>query len=169
MKKKLLIMLMVLSFAPSLVFCFVFPNHFAVDVGLSGRNDNSIAINAGVGLNPYFFDCLNPSIFATSNFNFYKDQSTKISLSLGVRVDLAYILKHPFKFATANVAAWTPSVSAAVVSDFRSHRLNLEASLFRLMEKDAIYEYLVPSVLVNIKTKTIESYSVSIFRFTGLF
>lgn len=172
--KKLITLLLCLCLCFSL-FAELKTSYFNLGVGLSasGRSDAVTVWTLETTYIPFDFDYCNPSLRAWTGASW--DGKTTVNYEgagLGVSLELGRFKFNPLQFTTNNVSRWTPSVTAGVLysklnqEDKYSLKFYAEASIFRVSDKDFIYEWFSPFMIMNENTKL---WGVTIFRLTPLY
>ena len=97
-----------------------------------------------------------------------KDFKVKPSgLSLVADVEFVNTMANFLSFIQTNPGPWCPTVGLGAQTDFRRIYAVAEISLFRIKDKDFIYEWFPVSVVFDFKN--LYSFKVDLFRYTRVF
>lgn len=139
---------------------------FGASVSLGGRSDSLTQAALGVHWLPWRLACLSPFVQGEAYISLSRTALAFGGLRAELGVELFHTLRHPFKLVSANPALWAPAASCGVDWDTGAAIGHGELSVFRFLEKDAVYEYVVP--FVDFTRERIERFGFLIFRFSGL-
>jgi len=92
-------------------------------------------------------------------------------IRVGCTFDVLRTFHHPFAFTSPNVIAYTPSINVSYLYDPDGHQslLMLEASPFKLSDKDFWYEFFSPYVSIDPIAKSLETWGINLIRYTYFF
>lgn len=165
--KRFIAVLALLIIGASACFSAVFPNSFRASVSLGGRDDGMLQTSLSLAAAPFHFNFMTPFVLGTAYVQLSDTKLEFGGLRAGLGFDIMYIKDHPFAFLSANPTVWSPSIAGGIDYEDKALRGFIEISLFRFMEKDAIYEYMVP--FCDLSESGIDRIGVLVFRFSGLF
>ncbi len=172
--KKLVILLLGLGLTFSLFALDTSYFNFGVGISVSGRSDSVSSLSLDAVYIPFDFDYCNPSLLAwgTASWDGAKSVSFK-NVGFGLSVEVGRFKFNPLQFTTNNPSLWAPSFTVGLVCSQllkdekdMTAKLYVEASIFRVIEKDYMYEWFSPFVLIN---KEYKLWGVTVFRFTPLY
>ncbi|MDY4889645.1 MAG: hypothetical protein SO135_07915 [Sphaerochaetaceae bacterium] len=166
MKKSCIVILVFIAASASL-WAAVFPNHFGASIALGGRSDSMLQTSLSFSVIPFHLDFMTPFLFAEAYVQLSDTALEFGGLRGGGGFEIMYISEHPFGFLAANPTVWSPALFGGI--SYEDHVLQgyMRFSIFRFMEKDAIYEYLSP--FCDFSKAGLERLGVLLFRFSGLF
>lgn len=177
MKRRIVIaVLVVVCILPLLADSSYF--NFGVGVSLSGRSDSVSSMTLDVAYVPFDSKLLNPVFKAWSGASWDGHDSgfSFDGLGLGLCLEIGRFSWNPLQFTLSNPGPWSPSLTAGFV--FLHQRMSgiflyLEASPFRTMDKDYVFEWFSPFVLLDMQSLGLEAvnvlWGVTFFRFTPLY
>ena len=147
--------------------------NFGVGVSVSGRSDAVSSVSIDATYVPFDFKYGNPALLAwTSASTNGKEGFSFKEVGLGLAIELGRFEFNPLSFVSNNPSPWAPKVTVGVVfnqleeEEKVSSKLYVEASIFRVLEKDYQLEWFSPFVMIN---KTYKAWGVTVFRFTPLY
>ncbi|MGP1418892.1 MAG: hypothetical protein ACTTJZ_03660 [Sphaerochaetaceae bacterium] len=149
------------------VFPVVMDSHLGGWVSMGGRSDSVLQTAAGASFYVFHGNHMTPFAFCEA---FIQLSDTALGFGgfrAGLGLELMYMKNHHFMFLTANPTVWSPAVLCGWCREGGSSLMHLQLSLFRFMEKDAVYEYLVP--FCDLGAGGIDALGILLFRFSGLF
>lgn len=149
------------------VFPVVMDSHLGAWVSMGGRSDSVLQTAAGASVYAFHGNHMTPFAFCEAFLQLSDTAFEFGGFRAGLGLELMYIRNHHFMFLTANPTVWSPAVLCGWGWESGSSLMHLQLSLFRFMEKDAVYEYLVP--FLDLSAGGIEALGVLLFRFSGLF
>lgn len=173
--KKILILLLCLCLSFSLFATELKTSYFNFGVGTSvaGRSDAVSVVSINAVFIPFDFDYFNPyfDVWTSVSWNGSKDVKYEYA-GFGLSLEIGRFNFNPLQFASNNPCPWTPSVTVGMVynklnkEEKLTPKLYVEASVFRICDKDYTYEWFSPFVIINENTKL---WGVTVFRFTPLY
>lgn len=149
------------------VFPVVMDSHLGGWVSMGGRSDSVLQTAAGASFYVFHGSHMTPFAFCEA---FLELSDTALGFGgfrAGLGLELMYMKNHHFMFLTANPTVWSPAVLCGWCREGGSSLMHLQLSFFRFMEKDAVYEYLVP--FCDLGAGGIDALGILLFRFSGLF
>ena len=173
--KKLLILLLCLCLSFSLFATGLKTSYFNFGVGLSasGRSDAVSSLGLDVVYVPFDLNYCNPSLLAWAKVSWDGAKSFDVkNFGVGLSLELGRFKFNPLQFASNNPSPWAPSVTVGVVFNqvfeeaTLTSKLYVEASIFRILDKDYMFEWFSPFVMIN---KDCKLWGVTVFRFTPLY
>lgn len=151
--------------------------NFGVGVSLSGRSDSVSSMSVDVAYMPFDSRLFNPVFTAWSGASW--DGRSKLEfdgIGLGLSLEIGRFMWNPFQFTLSNPGPWSPSVTAGFLFLNRAAGnvvLYLEASPFRTMDKDYVFEWFSPFVMLDVESlgqaPVHALWGVTFFRFTPLY
>ena len=177
MKRRFLaVLLIVLCLVP--VFADSSYFNLGVGVSLSGRSDSVSSMSLDVSYVPFDSKLLNPVFRAWLGGSWagWSNGFTFDGYGLGLCLEIGRFSWNPLQFTLSNPGPWVPSLTAGFVflnESFGDISLYLEVSPFRTMDKDYVFEWFSPFVLLDVQSlgqdvvKTL--WGVTFFRFTPLY
>lgn len=165
--KRFCISALVLLLCVSACFATVFPNKLGAAISYGGRSDSMMQTALCFTVRPFNWDFFTPLVFGEAYVQLSDTSLSFGGFRAGLGLELFHWLGHPLDFMNANSTVLSPAVWAGI--NYESGKLTgyAQLSLVRMMEKDAVYEYLVP--FAEFSKSGFERYGVLIFRFSGLF
>ncbi len=164
--KKLLILLLCLALSFSLFGLEPAYFNFGVGLSVSGRSDAVSSLSLDAVYVPFDFDYCNPSLLAWTTASW--DGTKPLSFGefgFALSIELGRFDFNPLQFASNNLNPWAPSVTVGLVYE-RAIKLYVEASIFRVLDKDYILEWFSPFAMIN---KDCKLWGVTIFKYTPLY
>jgi len=148
--------------------------NFGVGVSLSGRSNSVSSMSLEVVYTPFDFHLFNPSLKAWSGASWDGYDSLSFNgVGAGITLEIGRFMKNPLQFTLSNPGPWAPSLSAGVVffdqyfEDIAA--LYLQASPFRTLDKDYMFEWFSPFVFIGFGESQQTLWGVSFFKFTPLY
>jgi hypothetical protein len=130
------------------------------------------SIGLGLVMQPFGWKHFDPAVRADLSIATVGSVLVLHDLSAGVELTVLRTLQHPFGFLMpTNLTAYAPAVSLDLQWRLRHPEavyLSVGLSLLRLSEKDAIYTWVSPFVTFNLDAKTMDSWGVTLWRFSYL-
>lgn len=121
---------------------------------------------------PFTWTYFEPSLHLEGRFTVQGGSLGIQDVSLGLNFTFFKVLHHPFNFlAPTNPTAYAPAVQVALQHTLHRDtplRVMAGVSLFRLLEKDAWYEWFSPFVIFNPYACECEAWGITLWRFTYL-
>ena len=177
MKRRIVIaVLVVVCILPMLADSSYF--NLGVGVSLSGRSDSVSSMTLDVAYVPFDSKLLNPVFKAWSGASWDGHDSgfSFDGLGLGLCLEIGRFSWNPLQFTLSNPGPWSPSLTAGFVflhQGIGGISLYFEASPFRTMDKDYVYEWFSPFVLLDMQSLGLAAvnylWGVTFFRFTPLY
>jgi len=121
---------------------------------------------------PWNLAFANPSVIARTSLGTDQGGVYRVPyLQIGFGVDLIRTTRHSFNFLAHNVIAYAPMVGVSYSFNPKRNMslLALEASPFKLIQKDFWYEVLSPYFFIDMEKGEIDSWGFNIIRFTYFF
>lgn len=148
--------------------------NLGVGVAVSGRSDSVTSVALDVTYAPFDFKLFNPFFRTWSSLSFNgKQQILFDGLGIGVSLEIGRFKWNPLQFTLSNPGPWSPKLTAGFVfwNDCLedSVALYFEASPFRTLDKDYMFEWFSPFVLIGIGGSRQILWGVSFFRFTPMY
>lgn len=170
--KRFVILLLCLCLSFSLFATTSYFN-FGVGSSVAGRSDAVSVVSINVVYIPFDFDYCNPylNLWTSVSWDGKKDFTYEYA-GFGLSLELGRFKFNPLQFASNNPCPWTPSVTVGMVynkldkEEKLTAKLYVEASIFRISDKDYTYEWFSPFVVIN---KNAKLWGVTVFRFTPLY
>jgi hypothetical protein len=156
-----LIMLCFSLFASAKVF------RFGYGINLDGNSSARTEIKLNFTARPFSSNVMNPFVRAEYGIGMGRGGFGLSNLTAVAGVELFRSMKNPFAFTLSNKGPWSPALSAGISTDFTDSDLYAELSLFRVLDKDYIYEWF--TVFAVFDRSGIEKWGVCLFRFTSMF
>ncbi|MDY0287721.1 MAG: hypothetical protein RBR15_02725 [Sphaerochaeta sp.] len=152
--------------------------NFGYGLGMYGQSvlQDEGASSGGVELSfvyqPWLLPVGNPSVHIKGAFG--SDMAGTLTfpyVELGISADLFRVIDHPFNFFANNIVAYDPAISVAYHFDLQdsSHLLSVGFSPFKLSQKDYWYEFFAFYVVMDIGTRTVDTWGINLVRYTYLF
>jgi len=171
---KVFLIALLLSLCCFSVFASTSYFNLGIGVAVAGRSDAVSSLGLDVTYVPFDFKLFNPFFRTWSSLSFNgKNQILFDGLGLGVALEIGRFMWNPLQFTLYNPGPWAPKVTAGLVfwneciSD--TVALYLEASPFRTLDKDYMFEWFSPFVLVGLGEEKQTLWGVTFFRFTPLY
>lgn len=177
MKRRVLAVLLV---SVCLVPAFAGASYFNMGFGvsLSGRSDSVSSMSVDVLYVPFDSKLFNPIFKAWLGGSWDGCRSDILfdGYGLGLCLEIGRFSWNPLQFTLSNPGPWSPSLTAGLVflnQSMGDVSLYLEASPFRTMDKDYIFEWFSPFVLLDVQSlgqdpiRTL--WGITFFRFTPLY
>ena len=173
--KKLITLVLCLCLCFSLFATGLKTSYFNLGVGLSaaGRSDAVMVWSIDVTYIPFDFYYCNPSLLAWTGASWDGKKEVNFEgAGFGLSIELGRFKFNPLQFTTNNISRWTPSLTLGAMynklnkEEQYSLKLYAKASVFRVSDKDYIYEWFSPFLLINNNTKL---WGVTVFRLTPLY
>ncbi|MCR5760454.1 MAG: hypothetical protein K6F82_00390 [Sphaerochaetaceae bacterium] len=133
---------------------------------LSGTSEAETHLELNAVFKPYSFDYLNPFARIQSGLSLSSDGLSFSSLKASLNLELFKSMKNPLFFTMSNPGPWSPSLGGGISVENGHIYPYAELSLFRVLDKDYMYEWFVFSSTFD---EGIRTWSVSILRMTGLY
>ncbi len=166
--KKLLIVLLCLCLCFSLFATGLKTSYFNFGVGLSvsGRSDSVSSVTLDAVYVPFDFSYCNPSLLAWTTASWDGAKSFSFGeFGFGLSLELGRFDFNPLQFTSNNPNPWAPSVTLGLVYN-KEINLYVEASIFRVIDKDYMFEWFSPFAVIN---KDYKLWGVTIFKYTPLY
>ena len=152
------------------VFASVKVFRFGAGIGVEGNSTARTEIKLNAVARPFSSNVMNPFVRAEYGFGFGNGGFGLSKLTASFGVELFRSMKNPLSFTMVNKGPWSPAVTAGVVTDFADTDIYAELSLFRVLDKDFIYEWFtVFGVFDNFDVNSLETWGVCFIRLTTLF
>jgi len=143
---------------------------FGAGIGADGNSCARTEIKLNAITRPFSSNVMNPFVRAEYGLGFGKGGFGLSKLTASFGVELFRSMKNPLSFTMVNKGPWSPAVSAGVVTDFADTDIYAELSLFRVLDKDFIYEWFtVFGVFDNFDVNSLERWGVCFIRLTTMF
>lgn len=177
MKRRFLVLaLIVLCLVPAFADASYFNMGFGVS--LSGRSDSMSCMSFDVSYVPFDSKLLNPvfKAWVGSSWDGWSPDFSFDGYGLGLTLELGRFSWNPLQFTLSNPGPWSPSLTVGFVflhKGMEDISLYFEASPFRTMDRDYIFEWFSPFVLLDVQSlghdpvRTL--WGVTFIRFTPLF
>ena len=173
MKRKILLVFLVLLCVAPLFALETSYFNFGVGVGLYGRSDSVSSMLLDVTYVPFDFDYCNPIFKAWTGASWDGHKGFSFDgIGTGITLEIGRFMWNPLQFTLSNPGPWAPSVTAGVVFLHKSldaAAFYLEVSPFRTLDKDYMFEWFSPFVLIRFGEMKPALWGVSFFRFTPLY
>jgi len=166
MMKRLIVVVTVLLLCFSL---YAAPKvfRFGAGIGVDGDSSARTEIKLNLIARPFSSDIMNPFVRAEYGVGMGKGGFGLSNLTAVAGVELFRSMTNPLFFTMANKGPWSPALSAGITTDFIKSDLYAELSLFRVLDKDFIYEWF--TVFAVIENSSIQKWGVYLLRFTAMF
>lgn len=147
-------------------------------LGMYGQTkvNNEDSSSGGVELSfvyqPWLFPVLNPSLQTKVSFgSTMENRSTLPYVSLELSVDVFRTIHHPFNMYAHNIIAYDPALQVGYHYSLEDnqHLLGVGFSPFKFSQKDFWFEFFAFSAALDIGTKTVDSWTINLIRYTYMF
>ncbi|MGE4453905.1 MAG: hypothetical protein AB7D92_05175 [Sphaerochaeta sp.] len=135
--------------------------------------DSSARLSSGVEISlvyrPLLLSYGNPALVGKVALGTDQDKAWLVPyVQAGVSFELCRITDHPFNFIGNNVVAYSPSVGISYQYDPERElgTLTMEASVFKLSQKDFWYEFLTPFITLRLDDASLDGWGLNLVRYT---
>lgn len=143
-------------------------DRFSVGTGFSfaGTSEAETSAELSFVFKPFSLSYLNPYIRFQSGLCIFNEGVRWSGLKASANLELFKSMWNPLSFTMSNPGPWSPSIGGGIsVENSRVYPYG-EVSLFRVLDKDYMYEWFVFSATFE---SGIREWSVSFLRMTALF
>ncbi len=166
----------IVVFSAVLILCFsLFASgarifRFGAGIGVDGNSGARTEVKLNAISRPFSFNIANPFVRAEYGIGFGRGGFTFTKLSAVAGVELFRSMKNPLAFTMSNKGPWSPAISAGITTDFNDTDVYTELSLFRVLDKDFIYEWFtVFAVFDRLEISSMKTWGVCFIRLTSMF
>ncbi len=166
----------IVVFSAVLILCFsLFASgarifRFGAGIGVDGNSGARTEVKLNAISRPFSFNVANPFVRAEYGIGFGRGGFTFTKLSAVAGVELFRSMKNPLAFTMSNKGPWSPAISAGITTDFNDTDVYTELSLFRVLDKDFIYEWFtVFAVFDRLEISSMKTWGVCFIRLTSMF
>jgi len=143
---------------------------FGAGIGVDGNSNARTEIKLNIIARPFSSNVMNPFVRAEYGFGLGRGDFGLTDLTAVAGVELFRTMKNPLSFAMVNKGPWSPAVCAGISTDFNGTDIYAEVSLFRVLDKDFIYEWFtVFGVFDNFDVHSLKTWGVCLIRLTSMF
>lgn len=168
MKRTVVVFVVLMICLPVFASAKVF--RFGAGIGVDGNSAARTEIKLNAIARPFSSNVMNPFVRTEYGIGFGRGGFGLTRLTATFGVELFRSMKNPLSFTMVNKGPWSPALSAGVVTDFADTDIYAELSLFRVLDKDFIYEWFtVFGVFDNFDVNSLETWGVCFIRLTTMF
>ncbi|MCR5761379.1 MAG: hypothetical protein K6F82_05240 [Sphaerochaetaceae bacterium] len=138
-----------------------------VGISLTGSSDAATEVDMNFVFRPFRLKYANPFINIQSGLKLSSSGLGWSGLKAMVSLELFKSMKNPLSFIMINPGPWSPSLGGGVSLEGGRFYPYAELSLFRVLDKDYMYEWFALSATFD-KTG-FRTWSISLLRMTSLF
>lgn len=143
---------------------------FGAGIGVDGNSGARTEVKLNAIARPFTLNILNPFFRAEYGIGFGRGGFSLTKLSAVTGVELFRSMKNPLSFTMSNKGPWSPAISAGITTDFNDTDVYTELSLFRVLDKDYIYEWFtVFAVFDRLEISSMKTWGVCFIRLTSMF
>lgn len=168
--KKIVVISAVLMLSFSLFASGAHVFRFGAGIGVDGNSGARTEIKLNAIARPFSSNIFNPFARAEYGIGFGRGGFSLTKLSAVAGVELFRSMKNPLAFTMSNKGPWSPAISAGITTDFNDTDVYTELSLFRVLDKDYIYEWFtVFAVFDRLEISSMKTWGVCFIRLTSMF
>lgn len=139
-------------------------------IGVDGNSGARTEVKLNAIARPFSFNIANPFVRAEYGIGFGRGGFGLTNLTAVAGVELFRSMKNPLAFTMSNKGPWSPAISAGITTDFNDTDVYTELSLFRVLDKDFIYEWFtVFAVFDRLEISSMKTWGVCFIRLTSMF
>jgi len=140
---------------------------FGYGINVEGNSSARTEIKLNFTARPFSSNVMNPFVRAEYGIGMGRGGFGLTNLTAVAGVELFRSMKNPLSFTMANKGPWSPAICAGITTDFTDSNLYAELSLFRVLDKDFIYEWFTAFAVFD--RSGIEKWGVCLLRLTSMF